>query len=381
MSVFRAFKLLGMLKNLIKNDYASASTSMSELHGLPQKFGQHLTLYQGSHLNSYFEKLCVESKTEALPAADYLKSINISFQEINLYAQASIGQVYKVKSRDKDLALKIKYPNIEKKIKSDIKTLKLILAPLKLTPLKNNNLFLLAEYFEQLLINECDYLQEAYVQNTFCKLFKEDSDIVVPFAGYFDEKAILSEWVEGNNLLNKDEIDDWFVNNLLRFLLISLKEIGMVHSDPNPGNFLIFENNGTKQLAVLDYGSVVILNVEQKELLVKLILGNLNSEQDLFNALGKLGVSGETIDDYRPILGDLISILFEPFYYPGHYNFADWRLQYKINTLMSSRQWARPLAISPSLIMILRAMQGVYHYARSSSVKINWYNAARNYLR
>lgn len=382
MSVTRAFKLLSMLKSLVKNEYLSATDLMGELHGMPQKIGQHLTLYKGTDLNAYFEQLCVNSKPVEIPVQKLLNELGFTGQEITSVAQASIGQVYQMKGNQGVFAAKIKYPGIEKGIKKDFRFLRILAAPLKLTPFRNNGMLKLAGDLEKVMLKECDYSEEARIQSQFALLFKDHPNILVPDVVTFNDKVIVSEWVNGEPLLaGKNLTGKWFVETLLKFFLTSLNALGMVHGDPHPGNFIIQDEKGTKRLVVLDYGSVLILSSSQKLILCRLLLGDFASEQALKQGLAELGVPQETLEAYEPILGDLVTILLEPFYYPGEYDFADWRFQYKMNTLLGSQRWEQPLGFSPVMLMLSRTLHGLYYYTRAGAVKLNWYELAREYLR
>ncbi len=383
MSVTRAIKLLSVARGLIKNDFAGAAGVMGELHGLPQKIGQHLTLYNTRHSDEYFASLCTQSSIVELNIEQVLKGLGLARGEVELRAQASIGQVYRVTAADGPLAVKVKYPGVEKRIKNDFRVLRAVIWPARLLPLRNSGLFQLLGQLEAMLLTECDYLAEAERQKAFHELFARAPGIRVPAVLAANAQAIVAEWLDGKELLHcLDQPDSWFVTSYLKFVLVSLGRLGMVHADPHPGNFIITAaDTGEKSLAVIDYGSVVIFNAEEKQALLRLLTGEYAHETALVDDLLRLGLEPGVLDMYRPILGDLVSILFEPFYYPGDYDFANWRVQYKLNTLMASRPWTKPLTAPLKLLLLMRTVQGLYYYARKASAVINWHRAVRKYLR
>ncbi|HWI55516.1 MAG TPA: AarF/UbiB family protein, partial [Desulfobacteria bacterium] len=123
----RVLKLFSLLRGLIKNDFQTAAGLMGEMHGLPQKLGQHFTLYPGQQYQEYFDRLCAGGRQEDIPVGDILNSLGIDFDKADVYAQASIGQVYRVETNARELAVKIRYTGVEKRISTDFKVLKTLL--------------------------------------------------------------------------------------------------------------------------------------------------------------------------------------------------------------------------------------------------------------
>lgn len=382
--IFRAVKLLFLIKGVIGGDFRYTSGLMGEMHGLPQKLGQHLTLYRAdqSELEQYFKGLCTAGRAEDVPVGDILREIGLSPGNIKMAAQASIGQVYRVAAKDGVLAVKVKYPGVEKKIKSDFSVLKGLLWPIRFLPLKNSSLLPTLQNVKLMLLRECDYQIEAENQRRFYRLFSEDDEISVPEVITYNNRAIVSRWIEGQNLTQHPvPLDRWFIQTYFKFILKSLSGLGMVHADPHPGNFIITgDRNEKKELAVLDFGSVVVFDTEEVAAVCRLLSGSYEKEADLIDDLQVLGVSGETLDIYGAIAGDLVSILLEPLYYPGDYDFKTWRLQYKMNTLLASKGWEKPLDIPLKLLLLLRTLQGLYFYARRDSIIFSWHDALKKYL-
>lgn len=377
MSISRAIKLLSLIKGIVKSDYEKVSDLMGEMHGVSQKLGQHFTLYRAPGFNDYFQSLCTDSKAENIPVEKILKELGLSYIDFALKAQASIGQVYQVRTGRGDLAVKVKYPGVEKRIRGDLKTLKRLLWPTRFLPLKNSALLPMLDNLTEMLLDECDYMQEAETQTGFHDLFNEDNSISIPKVKAYNNGAIASEWVTGSDLRSFEDSEGTFVCLYLRFLMKSLKELGMVHADPHPGNFILSGEEGKGYLTVIDFGSVVKFSPSEKEGVLRLLSGDYKSEAALVKDLAMLGMDQESIEVYRPIIGDLVSILLEPFYFPGEYDFANWRMQYKVNTLMASQAWEKPMKLPVKLILFFRALQGLYFYARKSRRLVNWNEAIK----
>lgn len=396
--MFRSLKLLFLIKGIVKGDFRQASGLMGEMHGFPQKMGQHFTFYRTgpAGMEQYFRDLCVTGRPEDVPINRVLAELGLSPDSIKLAAQASIGQVYlvgldrefvgldgeSVGSDGESVALKVKYPGVEKKIRDDFRLLRGIVWPLRFLLFRHSGLPAALKNLEQMLLAECDYSREAADQQAFHSLFHDDGDIFVPAIIAHNEKGIASRWVKGQSLINSTTgIDSWFIETYLRFIIRSLCRLNMVHADPHPGNFIITGGeHGQRSLAVIDYGSVVAFTGDETKAVIRLLTGDYEREQDLVQDLLLLGVRPEVMEMYGAVAGDLVSVLLEPFYHPGEYDFQNWRLQYKINTVMVSRGWDRPLDIPLKLLLLFRTLQGLYYYARSNPVMFNWHGSIRRYL-
>lgn len=395
MGLFRAFKLLALIKELVRGKYGDASELMSELHGLPQKVGQHLTLYQENfgQFDRYFKTLCTQSKAVDLDVGETIDSLSLSRGTSKLVAQASIGQVYKVESPEGSIAIKVQYPGVESGIRSDFRLLKALMLPTRLLPLRKSGLLPMLDNLRLAVLDECDYLREAGDQQDFQSFFENDEYIHVPRIISFNKWAIASEWVSGDDLAHYPlRLDRWFIEAYLNFILKSLRHLHKIHADPHPGNFVITgqpsEVNPAKpgraedgrKLAVLDFGAVAHFSAGEADALSRLLLGGYNNEAELAEDLLVLGIDEKSLEAYRPILGDLVSILLEPLYYPGEYDFMGWRLPYKMNTLLGSRAWETPLEIPFKLMLFLRTLQGLYFYARKNFIVFNWQHSIKTWL-
>lgn len=377
MNLPRTIKLLSLIRGMVKNDYERASVLMGEMHGFPQKLGQHFTLYLAAGFDRYFQTLCSKSRAENIPVEKILAGLELKYSDFALRAQASIGQVYRVETPDGPLAVKVKYPGVEKRIKSDFGMLRGLLWPIRFLPLKNSGLIPMLGHINGMLLSECDYAREARQQESFYRLFRNDQEIIIPEVISFNEQAIATRWVEGVNPVNLNGNGEWFTRTYLCFVLRSLNETGMIHCDPHPGNFII---TAGQKLAVLDFGSTVRFNPEETAAVMRLLTGDYTGETELVADLEILGMSRGILDIYRPVIGDLVSVLLEPLYSLGVYNFADWRLQYKLNTLLSSRSWEKPLSLPPKLLLLVRTLQGIFFYARRNFVAMDWQDTIRKCL-
>ncbi len=383
MIVIRIIKLCSLILRLFKRERPDLVKNLGELHGLPQKMGQHISLYALDR-SSEFALLYTSGTEEKIPLQDYLNTAKLAYREIIPVAQASVGQVFKVTTDKGLLAVKVKYANIETGIKQDFKLLSIIAAITKLLPLCNNPVPKIIQALRESVLAECDYRKEADTQNLFSKCFGNNPNIHVPHVHleYSDERMIASQWVEGQFIHEYLEgagetAREAAFKLLFDFELTALLKYGMVHADPHPGNFLFTQNEEDIKLTVLDYGNVVRLSDREVASMKRLLNGEYEDVAQLKHDLGILAFDSGILTYYGCTLGDILGIVFEPFYTADRYDFARWRLQYKLNTLLASREWSFPLILPPKILHIIRMFQGLYFYARKYDIFFNWHHGLR----
>jgi len=180
----------------------------------------------------------------------------------------------------KVVAVKVQYPGIHVSIESDLKLLRklssngLRLLPKQRQPKKEIVNTTIDEIGSRLM-EETNYQLEA--ENT--RWFKDNlliEGIEVP--GVFDQ--FCTDRVITTELLDGLHIDDWLATDpsqtsrdkaaqlIYELFIHSAVELGRVHADPNPGNFL-FKKNG--ELALIDFGCVKKLKCRFTEKLPPLL--------------------------------------------------------------------------------------------------------------
>ncbi len=218
--------------------------------------------------------------------------------EYEAIAAASLGQVHFAQDNDGNpLAVKIQYPGIDRTIKNDLQMVRSLVKP---TPYARFALPVLEE-IEKRLKEEVDYLQEAentaYFHKNLCV-----KGITVPAVEtrYCTQTVLTTQFLEGQSL------DKWINSNpsqkkrdqiaalLYEQFLKSLFELKCLHADPNPGNFIIMEDD---QLGLVDFGCVKRFSSDFIEIYKKtsrtMIDGN---KDDYFKFLAQMNVLKTKID-------------------------------------------------------------------------------------
>jgi predicted unusual protein kinase regulating ubiquinone biosynthesis (AarF/ABC1/UbiB family) len=178
------------------------------------------------------------------------------------FAAASLGQVHQALSRDgQSLAVKVQYPGIAATVSSDIRMLRTVLTTLGMGSDGMPRKEVVDDFMREMeikLAEELDYRHEA-AQLEWFRQHTHLPGIVIPRSlPELSGMRILSmEKFEGQHL------DAWLAGNpdqaernhfgqlLFDWFWYCVCELGYLHADPHPGNFLLMPDG---RLAVLDFG-------------------------------------------------------------------------------------------------------------------------------
>lgn len=246
-----------------------------EMKGLPMKLGQMMSYIEDSippevrHI--YRETLGdLRDRATTMPFETMKKVIEdelggplesfFAHFATEPFAAASIGQVYRAVMLDgRVVAVKVQYPGIRRAIESDLKNAHMIVSSLSATFPQID----MATIFESMsirLIEECDYLTEAKNQEVIGQAWSQDPDIRVPtvVAELTRPQILVTELVEGRGweamLAGTSQVERNRNGQIIfKFFYRSLYELGALHADPHPGNY-VFLPDGT--VAFLDFGCV-----------------------------------------------------------------------------------------------------------------------------
>ncbi len=177
--------------------------------------------------------------------------------DMKAIAAASLGQVHTATGNNNEkFAVKIQYPGISGSIKSDMQMIKGFLRPL---PHYRSMKSSLVE-IEKRLYEETDYHSEADNIQSFRKKLNIE-DVVIPkvYKELSNSTVLTTDYVEGLTIdmwLKKDPPQkerDNVAAILYKIFMDSFYEHQCIHADPNPGNYIITDENKT---CLVDFGCV-----------------------------------------------------------------------------------------------------------------------------
>lgn len=185
------------------------------------------------------------------------------------FAAASLGQVHRALTRrGEKVAVKIQYPAIRSAIENDLKLLRSMTLPAKLT---GHLPAALLDEIQRGLLEETDYVREADNLERFRDGLSGLDYLTVPCPDrdLSTDRVLTMSYIEG------EKLDDFLkrkpsqtLRNLVGTRLVELCEtqvqwLKAVHADQHPGNFL-FQPDG--RIGLVDFGCVKCISFDVLEL-------------------------------------------------------------------------------------------------------------------
>ncbi len=268
------------------------------------------------------------------------------------YAAASIGQVHRGRLHDgREVVIKLQYPGIASSCDSDLAQLKRALKAGRLIRVSAEVLDALFEEVRARLHEELDYVQEAAQMQRFRDFFADDERIVIPaVVPELSGTEVLTMALEtGDELQALGPDYDRTLRSalslrLFRFMCRSLFELGLIHADPNPGNFA-YRPDG--RLVIYDFGCIKAVAPETVAAYRRLIRAALAHDwAGVDAALHELGArvpGSPAIED--AFYAEWKAVLLAPLEQDEPFDFA------------SSRIHRRVMAKSPEMLQRLHQFQ------------------------
>ncbi|MCA9489921.1 MAG: AarF/ABC1/UbiB kinase family protein, partial [Myxococcales bacterium] len=275
-------------------------------------------------------------------------------------ASASIGQVHRASFGGREVAVKVRYPEVRETLEADTRQLGAIARVASLATSVDGPA-LIAELRERIL-EECDYAHEAESQRRFARLLADDPVLVVPevIAERSSAGVLTTVWCEGEPLASVVGLEpserEAVLGGLARLAWGMMMEHGVLHGDPHPGNFLVAPG---PRLVVLDFGCVKELEAERVErlrgLLRCMVDGHRGEVMAHATAVGLVPEHGRVDPDE---LWDLLDFLGAPYRGPFRFDRGWWE--------RSMKRWKRPdtslrhVAMPPDWMWVQRTLVGLH---------------------
>jgi predicted unusual protein kinase regulating ubiquinone biosynthesis (AarF/ABC1/UbiB family) len=250
---------------------------LGNLKGGAMKLGQVLSVYEAmipADLAGPYQDALIrlQANAPAMPASDVHRVLDeqlgkawskrFSEFDADTAHAASIGQVHRAIWHDgREVAVKIQYPGADHALMSDLRTLQRFARLIQIITPGADVRALLKEIADR-MSEELDYRAEAEHQRAFAAEFETDKTVFVPKVVASAPKVIISEWVHGiplSQLVNRpaksaDEqlVRDRIGHAAVELMFSSPARVGLLHSDPHPGNFRLMPDG---RLGVLDFGA------------------------------------------------------------------------------------------------------------------------------
>lgn len=372
---------------------------MGELKGLPQKLGQHLSLKDHASYSRYAPLL-----VRGVPAPDAAmlaqleRSLGrerrgwIAHIEQPCVASGSVAQSYRGRLAPAlgghAVAVKILYPKIAEVLQADVRAVQrlteLIVRFLPATAaMERSALERVLAGLEAAFLEETDCRGERRALEAFAGFCEERPWLVAPepVEALCTESVLVTRWLDGvpwwealKRAERKPQKDA--VTRLARAYMAMAFQLGEVHADLHPGNFLACgpPSDPLSVIGFLDFGQVLRRPPRWWAAMRGLIeAARAREPSALAGHYLTLGFDPDALDALLPVLLPLTCALLRPFVVEGRYDLREWRLQEELDAVLLGGERRLSLDVPAELVMLQRVFYGLFFYIRHFNVQLDWY--------
>ena len=229
-------------------------------------------------------------------------------------ACASIAQVYKATLPNGEIvAIKIRRPNIEKRIQADLAIMEDLSRLLEkyVQEARAIRPTALVKEFGRQLRQETNLLNEAANLERFNILNQNESrlKLVKLYRDLTTSHILTMEFVTGTKISDTEKLQSLnldlktIAKNGTSIILSQIFDQGFFHGDPHPGNILVQDDG---RLCFLDFGAMGKLTKEQRMLLAEALVAVVRRKDDeLLRAVLKLSANSDDIKDAKELGRDI----------------------------------------------------------------------------
>ncbi len=366
---------------------------LGRLKGAALKAGQFLTLELREHLPPE-ANLILQKLQDAVTPVIYAEIDRILQRELGpglrgrvealsetAIAAASIGQVHSARLRFQDgtsveAVLKVQYDGIRESIESDLAVLRRISTVMMALGGKKGDLEPMFREIQAVLVSETDYLLEARNLESYRERLATRPDLaarvrIPKLHPEFSTGKVLAlehmrgvpleAWIRAKpSLEHRQRMGDL----LLELHWAEFAEWGFVQTDPNPGNFLVTEENGEPALVLLDFGSMKEFSPGFRNEYFSLLQMTVHgTEQEFVEGFIRMGMLDAKEDaETRQAFAEMVRhsmCLFEPARQPVDFTDPEYMKQSKDLALAFIRR-SKHTAPPESLLFLNRKISGLY---------------------
>lgn len=207
-------------------------------------------------------------------------------------AAASLAQVYKARLLSGEfVAVKVQRPQILETVSKDLYVLRRAAEVYqglvkRFAPQQRTDFVALLNEWAVGFYTELDFLNEAANQVRLKDLLTAENvtGIYIPkvYSGMCTRRILVTEWLDGTKLSNNPpEVIKTLIPDAQEAFLTQLLQLGFVHADPHPGNFIVLnEPRNLAKLALIDFGLVASLKQADIDKMVSAIIHLANRDYE-----------------------------------------------------------------------------------------------------
>ncbi|WP_029896112.1 ABC1 kinase family protein [Desulfohalovibrio reitneri] len=308
LTVFCVVRRRGRFLLLRPQGPAELRRAILELGVSFMKLAQVLATRADFFTEEYLAELrTIHDEMEPMPAEDLRRQFARAYPDGSPFAvfderplaSATIGQVHHAKLPDGTrLAVKIRRRGIERRVREDLRILRLALALFRpfFSRATRNSLEAVLLEFDAMLRRECDMARERDNLERFRRLYGGFTGVVLPrsYPELSSKAALAMSYEEGFRIDDRRAMAssgaDFRVvlNTVIEFYTEQMLVKGDFHCDPHPGNILVRDDS---TIVLLDFGMVKRLPESTRVAMIELVKAANERDFDQYVAACKrLGV-------------------------------------------------------------------------------------------
>ncbi|WP_198662159.1 ABC1 kinase family protein [Halorussus litoreus] len=295
---------------------------------------------------------------------------------------ASLGQVYTARVDDREVAVKVRRPDIEDLVAADLQVVRWSLPVLLyfVGDARAFSLETLAEEFGRVIRQEMDYEREAEMLAEIRANFEGDDAVAIPavLESHSGPRVLTMEYIEGTKINDVEELDALGIDrhevavNLQRAYLQMMLEDGVFHADPHPGNLAVCDD-GT--IVFYDFGMSGRVDEFVQNKIVDFYVSVANRDIDgILDALVEMGTLSPEAD--RETMGQVMELAIED---ARGENIETYRVQ-QIVSQVEDTIYEFPLRLPSNLALVLRVATVVEGVCVTLDTDFDFISVATDYL-
>ncbi len=250
---------------------------------------------------------------------DELGPVEEHFDEFDTDAisGASLGQVYRARTGDREVAVKVRRPGIEPLVEADLRVIRWSM-PILMRFVDESRAFSLenlAGEFARTIREEMDYEREATMLTEIRGNFDGDDRFVIPAVveSHSGPRVLTMEYIAGTKITRVDELEakgidrNRIAENLERSYLQMIIDDGVFHADPHPGNLSVTDDG---EIIFYDFGMSGRVDAFVQEKIVDFYVAVANQDIDaILDALIEIGTLSPEAD--RAVMADVMELAIQ----------------------------------------------------------------------
>jgi predicted unusual protein kinase regulating ubiquinone biosynthesis (AarF/ABC1/UbiB family) len=306
--------------------------------------------------------------------------------EPEAFAAASLGQVHRAElASGERVAVKVQYPGVAATVHQDVKNVQALIRVLtsivRDVMRQDVDRDEVAAELQARLEEELDYLHEADNLELFRRLLANDREVVIPrvHRPLTTRRVLTMEYLEGYPIQDimapgvDPELQDWVAVKFFRLFWRQVLELGVLHTDPHPGNYLVTHH---PRLAILDFGSVRVFEPEIRRGYLRLARALVQRDDaEIAAASRDLGFLGPK-EDARAFV-EMMHIACEPLECDQEMDPKDFDLIERGTQVTQLALANRYFRAPGHQVFVFRALLGTDAYLRALGRKRNWHRVFR----